>query len=62
MILECKNDNKACAKPTFKAKPEVPRPSDEEVTQRAGSLQAMTGLTPQECAVLLLHFEHALAA
>jgi hypothetical protein len=34
-------------------------PSYEEVTQRAGSLRAMTGLTPQEFTALLPHFEHA---
>jgi hypothetical protein len=34
-------------------------PSDEEVTQRAGSLRAMTGLTEQECTALLPPFEHA---
>jgi truncated hemoglobin YjbI len=37
-------------------------PSDEDVTQRAGSLQAMTGLTKQEFEALLPHFEHALVA
>ena len=37
-------------------------PSYEEVTQRAGSLQAMTGLTEQEFTALLPDFEHALAA
>jgi hypothetical protein len=37
-------------------------PSYEEVTQRAGSLRAMTGLTEQEFQALLPHFEHALAA
>jgi hypothetical protein len=37
-------------------------PSDEDGTQRAGSLQAMTGLTAQEFTALLPHFEHALAA
>jgi truncated hemoglobin YjbI len=37
-------------------------PSYEDVTQRAGSLQAMTGLTKQEFEALLPHFEHALAA
>jgi Helix-turn-helix of DDE superfamily endonuclease len=37
-------------------------PSYEEVTQRAGSLRAMTGLTEQEFTALLPHFEHALAA
>jgi truncated hemoglobin YjbI len=41
---------------------EVPMPSDEEVTQRAGSLQAMTGLTEHEFTALLPYFEHALAA
>jgi hypothetical protein len=37
-------------------------PSYEDVTQRAGSLQAMTGLTQQAFEALLPHFEHALAA
>jgi hypothetical protein len=37
-------------------------PSDEEVTQRAGSLQAMTGVTSQEFMALLPHFEHAFLA
>jgi hypothetical protein len=37
-------------------------PSYEEVTQRAGSLRAMTGLTPQEFSALLPHFEHAFLA
>jgi hypothetical protein len=37
-------------------------PRDEEVTQRAGSLRAMTGLTEHEFTALLLHFERALAA
>jgi hypothetical protein len=37
-------------------------PSYEEVTQRAGSLRAMTGLTQQEFMALLPHFEHALLA
>ena len=37
-------------------------PSYEDVTQRAGSLQAMTGLNPQEFEALLPHFEQALAA
>lgn len=37
-------------------------PSYEDVTQRAGSLQAMTGLTKQEFEARLPHFEHALAA
>ena len=35
-------------------------PSDEEVTQRAGSFLAMTGVTEQEFTVLLPHFEQAL--
>jgi hypothetical protein len=34
-------------------------PSDEEVTQRAGSLRAMTGLTETEFQALLPHFEQA---
>jgi len=34
-------------------------PSYEEVTQRAGSLRAMTGLTEQEFTALLPPFEHA---
>src|SRR5215208_777831 len=38
---------------------EVPMPSYEEVTQRAGSLRAMTGLTAQEFTALLPPFEHA---
>src|SRR5919106_1296551 len=37
-------------------------PSYEDVTQRAGSLQAMTGLTKEEFEALLPHFEHALVA
>jgi hypothetical protein len=37
-------------------------PSYEEVTQRAGSLRAMTGLTPQEFSALLPHVEHAFLA
>jgi Helix-turn-helix of DDE superfamily endonuclease len=37
-------------------------PSDEDVTQRAGSLRAMTGLTEAEFTALLPHFERALAA
>jgi Helix-turn-helix of DDE superfamily endonuclease len=37
-------------------------PSDEDVTQRAGSLRTMTGLTEPEFTALLPHFEHALAA
>jgi hypothetical protein len=36
-------------------------PSYEDVIQRAGSLQAMTGLTQQEFEALLPHFEQALA-
>ena len=34
-------------------------PSYEEVTQHAGSLRAMTGLTETEFHALLLHFEQA---
>jgi len=37
-------------------------PSYEEVTQRAGSLRVMTGLTQQEFSALLPHFEHAFLA
>jgi hypothetical protein len=37
-------------------------PSYEDVTQRAGSLRAMTGLTEPEFTALLPHFEHALTA
>ena len=37
-------------------------PSDEEVTQRAGSLRSMTGLTEAEFMVLLPHFEQAFVA
>lgn len=37
-------------------------PSDEEVTQRAGSLRAMTGITRQEFTALLPPFEHAFLA
>ncbi len=37
-------------------------PSYEEVTQRAGSLRAMTGLTQSEFTALLPHFEHAFLA
>ena len=40
----------------------MPIPSYEDVTQRAGSLRAMTGLTEQEFTALLPHCEHALAA
>ena len=34
-------------------------PSSEEVTQRAESLRAMTGITEQEFTALLPPFEHA---
>ena len=37
-------------------------PSDEDVIQRAGSLQAMTGLTEEEFTTLLPHFARALVA
>jgi hypothetical protein len=37
-------------------------PSDDEVTQRAGSLRAMTGFTPPEFTALLPPFEHAFLA
>jgi len=37
-------------------------PSYEEVTQRAGSLRSMTGLTEKEFQALLPHFEQALLA
>ena len=37
-------------------------PRYDEVTQRAGSLRAMTGLTEQEFTALLPHFERALVA
>jgi len=37
-------------------------PSDEEVTQRAGSLWAMTGLTQPEFTAHLPHFAHAFLA
>lgn len=37
-------------------------PSYEEVTQRAGSVRAMTGLTEPEFTALLPHVEPALAA
>ena len=37
-------------------------PSDEEVTQRAGSLRSMTGLTEAEFMVLRPHFEQAFVA
>jgi hypothetical protein len=35
-------------------------PRDEEVTQRAGSVRSMTGLTEAECMALLPHVEQAL--
>jgi hypothetical protein len=38
---------------------EMPMPSDEDVTQRAGSLCAMTGLAETEFQALLPHFEQA---
>jgi hypothetical protein len=41
---------------------EVPMPSYEEVTQRAGSLRAMPGFTPPEFTALLPPFEHAFLA
>jgi DDE superfamily endonuclease len=37
-------------------------PSYDEVTQRSGSLRAMTGLTEPEFTALLPHFERAWAA
>jgi hypothetical protein len=37
-------------------------PSDDEVTQRAGSLRAMTGFTQPEFTALLPPFEHAFLA
>jgi hypothetical protein len=37
-------------------------PNYEEVIQRAGSLRAMTGFTPQEFTALLPHVEHAFLA
>jgi hypothetical protein len=37
-------------------------PSYEEVTQRAGNLRSMTGLTEAEFMALLPYFEHALVA
>jgi hypothetical protein len=37
-------------------------PSDEEVTQRAGSLRSMTGFMEAEFTGLLPPFEHALIA
>ena len=37
-------------------------PSDEDVTPRAGSLRAMTGLTEAEFTALRPHFARALAA
>jgi Helix-turn-helix of DDE superfamily endonuclease len=44
------------------ARGEVPMPRYDEVTQRAGSLRAMTGFTAQELTALLPHFARALAA
>jgi hypothetical protein len=41
---------------------EVPMPSYEEVTQRAGSLRAMTGLTQPAFLALWPPFEHAFLA
>jgi hypothetical protein len=41
---------------------EISMPSYEEITQRAGSLRAMTGLTHPEFSALLPHFEHAFLA
>jgi len=41
------------------AREEVPMPSYEEVTQRAGSLRALTGLTEAEFQAVLPHFERA---
>src|SRR6266498_89097 len=41
---------------------EISMPSYEEITQRAGSLRAMTGLTQPEFSALLPHFEHAFLA
>jgi hypothetical protein len=35
-------------------------PSDEEATQRGGSLRSMTGFTEVEFTALLHHFEQAL--
>ena len=37
-------------------------PSYEEVTQRAGSLRSMSGVTEAEFMVLLPHFEQAFVA
>jgi hypothetical protein len=37
-------------------------PSDADVTQRAGSLQALTGFPPQEFEALRPHVAQALAA
>ena len=39
---------------------EVRMPSYEEITQRAGRLRSMTGLTEAEFTALLPHFEEAL--
>ena len=41
---------------------EVPMPSDEEVTQRAGSLRSLTGLPEAEFQALLPPFEQAFVA
>jgi hypothetical protein len=41
---------------------EVSMPSYEEVTQRAGSVRAMTGLTAPAFSALLPHFDHAFLA
>src|SRR5918995_478442 len=46
--------------PTTHQRREVPMPSYEDVTQRAGSLRALTGLTEAEFQALLPHFEQAL--
>jgi hypothetical protein len=43
------------------ARGEVPIPRYDEVTQRAGSLRAMTGFTEEEFTALLPHFARALA-
>ena len=37
-------------------------PSSDEVTQRAGSVRAMTGVTPQEFTARLPHFARAFLA
>jgi hypothetical protein len=41
---------------------EVPRPSDEEGTQRAGSVRSMTGLPEPAFEARLVPFEHAFGA